>query len=122
MLRKRNFQVEQYVIMDPAANSYQRDVVTNVYKMGNVEGFEGKTTVIASGAENLDVFVESFDTLMMVNVLEHVQNGIRSLRNVWNALKPGGLIIFNDRWLDHEGAAGEVRSLMGLDVLFHPVR
>jgi 2-polyprenyl-3-methyl-5-hydroxy-6-metoxy-1,4-benzoquinol methylase len=25
----------------------------------------------------------------MVNVLEHVQNGIRILRNLFNALKPG---------------------------------
>jgi 2-polyprenyl-3-methyl-5-hydroxy-6-metoxy-1,4-benzoquinol methylase len=42
------------------------------------------------------VFEEAFDTLMIVNVLEHVNNGIRILRNLHNALKPGGLLIFND--------------------------
>ena len=34
----------------------------------------------------------------MVNVLEHVQNGYTILENLWRMLKPGGLLIFNDRW------------------------
>jgi 2-polyprenyl-3-methyl-5-hydroxy-6-metoxy-1,4-benzoquinol methylase len=35
-----------------------------------------------------------------MKVLEHVRNGIHILRNIYNALKPGGLLIFNDRWWD----------------------
>ena len=42
------------------------------------------------------MFDQAFDTLMMINVIEHVENGIRILRNIYNALKPGGLLIFNE--------------------------
>ena len=60
-----------------------------------MRGFEGRTLIINAGAERLDVFDQAFDTLMMINVIEHVENGIRILRNIYNALKPGGLLIFN---------------------------
>ena len=44
-------------------------------------------------------------------------NGVRILRELFNALKPGGLLIFNDRWWDHEK-----RTSMTMDMLFHPIR
>ena len=59
---------------------------------------------------------------MIVNVLEHVLNGASILRNLYNALKPGGLLIFQDRWWDQEGAPGSERAEMDMDVLFHPIR
>ena len=31
-----------------------------------------------------------FDTVLMVNVLEHVPDEMRALRNIWSALEPGG--------------------------------
>ena len=57
----------------------------------------------------------------MINVLEHVNNGIALLRNLYNTLKPGGILIFNDRWWDSEGKPGSVRATMDQDVLYHPV-
>jgi len=122
MIQQRKFQVENYVIMEPGASSYMNTVETCVYRDGEVRGFEGRTLIINAGAERLDVFDQAFDTLMMINVIEHVENGIRILRNINNALKPGGLLIFNDRWWDSEGPPGKKRSLFDLDVLYHPVR
>jgi ubiquinone/menaquinone biosynthesis C-methylase UbiE len=108
--------------MEPGALHYMKSVKNCIYKSGDVPGYEGRTMVINAGAENLDVFVEQYDTLVMINVLEHVQNGIQILRNIYNCLKPGGLLVFNDRWWDSEGPPGTGRKLMELDVLYHPIR
>ena len=36
---------------------------------------------------------QSFDTVVCLNVVEHVQDDVGALRNVWNALEPGGRAI-----------------------------
>jgi glycosyltransferase involved in cell wall biosynthesis len=33
---------------------------------------------------------ESFDTVVCLNVVEHVEDDVGALRNIWNALEPGG--------------------------------
>ena len=73
MIQQRKFQVENYVIMEPGASSYMNTVETCVYRDGEVRGFEGRTLIINAGAERLDVFDQAFDTLMMINVIEHVE-------------------------------------------------
>ena len=62
----------------------------------------------------MDLFRMVCDTLMIVNVLEHVNNAIAILRNVYNALRPGGLLIFSDRWWDDRG---QPPRKMGLDAV-----
>jgi SAM-dependent methyltransferase len=122
MLKARGFTVDKYVIMEPGAINYAANTPGTVYRDGQIDGFDGKTVVINAGGEHLDLFYESFDTVMIVNVLEHVNNGPHILRNLYNSLKPGGLLIFQDRWWDSEGAPGTVRADLDMDVLFHPVR
>lgn len=85
-----------------------------VYSSGQIAQFDGKTVVINAGGEHLDLFRMVCDTLMIVNVLEHVNNAIAILRNVYNALRPGGLLIFSDRWWDDRG---EPPQMMGLDAV-----
>lgn len=41
------------------------------------------------GGEHLDLMQGVFDTVMLINVLEHTKNAIQILRNTFNALKPG---------------------------------
>ena len=121
MLTKREFTVQKYVLLEPGALDYSCNVDTCVYKGGSVKShpkLDGKVVVISAGGEHLDLFKSTFDTIMMVNVLEHVLNGVRILRELFNALKPGGVLIFNDRWWDHENRG----SGMSMDVLFHPIR
>ena len=102
MMKQRGFKVDRYVLLDPGVITYVGNVESTVFKRGEMEGFEGKTVVIQGGGEHLDIFHESFDTVMMVNVLQHVVNAIMLLRNVYNSLKPGGLLIFSDCWMTEE--------------------
>ena len=57
-------------------------------------------------------FPEKFDTIVCINVLEHVENDVQSLKNIYDILDPGGkLILFvpamsslygtMDRFLSH---------------------
>lgn len=47
----------------------------------------------ASKLSDFDGLEEMFDTVIMVNVLEHVPDGPQALRNLWSALKPNGRVI-----------------------------
>lgn len=47
----------------------------------------------ASKLSNFAGLEEMFDTVIMVNVLEHVPDGPQALRNLWSALKPNGRLI-----------------------------
>jgi 2-polyprenyl-3-methyl-5-hydroxy-6-metoxy-1,4-benzoquinol methylase len=49
--------------------------------------------VMKIDAENREQFSElesQFDTVLMLNVLEHLADAPEALRNIWSALKPGG--------------------------------
>lgn len=45
------------------------------------------------GAENVDSINEKFDTITMIDVLEHIKNDSTVLRNVANKLNPGGRLV-----------------------------
>jgi glycosyltransferase involved in cell wall biosynthesis len=51
--------------------------------------------VAYTDAENPETFPagQSFDTIVCLNVVEHVQDDAAALRNVWNVLDPGGRAI-----------------------------
>jgi len=94
MMKKRNFQVNKYVIMEPGAINYSANMPTTVYRHGQIDGFDGKTVVINAGGEHLDLFQESFDTLMVSERSERAlrkklepssaQNGYRRLHSLLN--------------------------------------
>ena len=44
----------------------------------------------AGEAEDFKGLEQKFDTALMINVLEHVSDESRTLRNLWSALEPGG--------------------------------
>jgi hypothetical protein len=67
MMRSRQFKVDRYVVLDPGVISYVGNVRSTVFRRGEIPGYEGKTVVINGGGEHLDIFRESFDTVMMVN-------------------------------------------------------
>jgi len=120
MIELRQFHVDKYVLLEPNALNYARDTASTVYATGEVAGqaFKGKTVVLNAGAEHLDLMRGVFDTVLLVNVLEHTQNAIRILRNAYNTLKPGGMLIFNDRWWDLYIPSTE----LSVDTLYHPIR
>lgn len=55
---------------------------------------------------------------MVANVIEHVQNAVEFLHAVHKSLKPGGLLIFHERYYEYPQAADKV---LGRNV-FHPIR
>lgn len=44
---------------------------------------------------------ESFDTAVMLNVLEHVFDAVAVLNNLCSSLKPGGLLVFQEEFFEH---------------------
>eukprot|EP00541_Cyclophora_tenuis_P018114 CAMPEP_0116578608 /NCGR_PEP_ID=MMETSP0397-20121206/21805_1 /TAXON_ID=216820 /ORGANISM="Cyclophora tenuis, Strain ECT3854" /LENGTH=131 /DNA_ID=CAMNT_0004108025 /DNA_START=89 /DNA_END=481 /DNA_ORIENTATION=+ len=62
---------------------------------------------------------QHYDTLVAINVLEHVQNAFEYLEGLHRALRPGGLLIFHERYyrtpLEGDG-------VLGRNNLYHPVR
>lgn len=117
MIQKRNYKFDKYILLDPGIIDYSR-IKTSILN----KKIHPIPIYIKSPGEDISFIENTIDTLVMINVLEHVENSIKLLRVVYNALKPGGKIIFNDRWWDREGKPGNKRKLMDLDVLYHPIR
>ena len=107
--------VKSITLWEPGVNFYIQNTPTCAYK----NGFLGNRSAILvqAGAEDL-VFPEMFDSLMMINVLEHTRNIFVILHNIYTTLKPGGLLIFNDRWWNDFNH----RKTIDLDMLYHPIR
>ena len=61
--------------------------------------------LIVSKGEIIKDFVHanSFDTVVMINTLEHCTNAWQVLQGVYSVLKRGGLLIFNEHTFDHLG-------------------
>lgn len=121
--QRRNWIVDNITLWEPGADAYVRDVATCAYKDGNLRG--RPVNIVSKGAEAI-VDVEKFDTIVIINVLEHVQDMYAVLGRIYAALKPGGILIFADRWWDaydfqtKVGPGGPDNS--HLDRLYHPIR
>ena len=59
-----------------------------------------------------------FDTVLVTDVIEHVQNAVQLLHAVHKSLKPGGILIFHERYYEYPQEADKV---LGRNV-FHPIR
>uniref|UniRef100_A0A0G4FCD6 EGF-like domain-containing protein n=1 Tax=Chromera velia CCMP2878 TaxID=1169474 RepID=A0A0G4FCD6_9ALVE len=80
--------------------------------------FPFPVTVVNAGGEHLVNARESFDTVVLINVIEHVQNGYALLENLYRSLRPGGILIFNDRYYDDMPPD----YWSDLDSRLHPIR
>jgi SAM-dependent methyltransferase len=89
---------ESITLSDPNLFNYMRNSPLSPYKDGTF--LNTKTYFVAAGAEAPIFGSNSFDTVLMINVLEHVQNAFVVLENLWRMVKPGGTLIFNDRWVE----------------------
>ncbi len=68
----------------------------------------------AATAEHYRIFAERFDTVLCLNVLEHIEDDRATLANIWSALRPGGRAII----LVPQGA----RAFGSLDEVLHHKR
>lgn len=78
--------VEQLASFEPAENMY-----------GNLQEslreFPCAKPVNGYFGDHCDAYKESFDSVVYVNVLEHVQHDGIELEHVWKTLKPGGYVL-----------------------------
>jgi len=123
--------VRQFTVWEPGANRYMREVVSCSYKTGdkllkwtgNAVASDSRrdeyhafpVTVESNGGELLSTgAIKQYDTLVSINVLEHVQDAFAYLTGLYLSLRKGGLLIFHERYYDD-------KSILDGDK-YHPVR
>ena len=93
-------------MVDPLVLSYMTDkLVHSSYNKGNIclnesRGFAGgcvPTMVGFFGAE-VRMPANAYDTIIMANTIEHCQNAMAILQNIWISLKPGGHLVFGEEF------------------------
>lgn len=92
----KNF--EKITLLDPGASEYVLKSKNCPYKHGLLYGKKVRILPITAEELNNDELFGQYDTLMSINVIEHVYDAFKFLDNLYNALKPGGIIIFHDRY------------------------
>jgi SAM-dependent methyltransferase len=109
--------LEKTTLLEPNGENYMREVPTCSYKDGTLLG--KPIHLLPIGGEELNA-VEQFDTVISINVLDHVQDLLQVLNNTYHAVKPGGLLIWNDRWFDSPFGCRTSKDYMGISL--HPMR
>ncbi|CAF0945751.1 unnamed protein product [Adineta ricciae] len=101
-LPKKKVNITKLTLWDPNANDYIKRVKYCSYKNGSLIGFSSiPTTIVSAPSEDMNIYLNAFDTILMINVLEHVQNAFQILQNLYNSLRPNGILIFGERWWDY---------------------
>lgn len=89
-------QASLVTLLDPLLHAYRR-LPNCQYKNGK---FRGLPTILRNEmAESLTDFA-SFDTIICVNVLEHVMDAPIVLENIKRAMKAGGTLVFGEKAFD----------------------
>lgn len=84
--------IEEYIKNGKIKTSYpDRYLVVN--------GVPIPTTLIAAGGED-PLPVRRYDTVILVNTLEHCYNAVVVLNNAYQSLKPGGILIFGESFAE----------------------
>lgn len=101
-------------LTDPLAKRYREVHRRCTYRDGTVNG--RPVTVEHLPGENLP-YKEQFDTVIIINVLEHVLDADAVMDRAFEALRPGGYIVFGERdtptdWVPENE----------LDKTLHPIR
>jgi SAM-dependent methyltransferase len=86
-----------------------------VYKNGTIHG--QRVNLLSLPVEELPA-TEFFDTVVAINVIEHVFSAIDFLTAMYSALKPGGVLVFGERYFEDPDKDALV---LGSAVL-HPIR
>lgn len=127
LMKRPDVRVESYTIIEPGADFYRKNVATCSYKTGKLAK---QTTPNADTYHNFSVNIISelgesaaggdylFDTVIVVNVIEHVQNAIDFIHGIHRSIRPGGLLIYHDRYYDTPESGDGV---LGRNV-YHPIR
>ena len=103
--RTQGVTLSSVTLVDPLIN-YYKDIRACSFETGQLlirgRAVANKTTLVegtveAWGTANKGVL---FDTVICMNVLVYAQDAFKFLETLHAALKPGGLLLFHDRWFD----------------------
>jgi SAM-dependent methyltransferase len=111
-LMLQTHQIENIYCIDPLAEDYKTLPFSWLKKQSKL----GKLHIIAAPGEKVPIQTDLADSLLMINVLDHVQDAIKCLGEAHRILKPGGLFIFGQDLTNDEDMAstGEDKK--------HPIR
>lgn len=106
-------------LLEPQMMEYKANVPGCSYKDNTLFGFT--VNFLVGRAEDF-VQSEAYDTVIMINTIEHCQNGAEVLHNLYHSIKPGGILIWHERAFElYEGKPYVYHSNL-LDFMFHPLR
>jgi SAM-dependent methyltransferase len=94
-------------LLDPLLDSY-RSHPHCAYADGALRLVDGRRVPIAGAySSSIEEFDNShrFDVVVLINVIEHCFDVHRLFDRVWTMLNPGGLLLFHDRYFDHDDVA-----------------
>jgi len=128
LLGKRpDVEVESYTVIEPGADYYKANIHNCAYKTGKLEALSasGNATyhdfpvqIVSDLGESAAGGEYLFDTVLVVNVIEHVQNAVEFIHGIHKSIRPGGLLIYHDRYYDTPESGDAV---LGRN-LYHPIR
>lgn len=112
MERTHGIHIENVTLVDPMIFQYKK-IKSCSYETGSlrINGTMYKT-------ELSDLVVEEwgrhnsgaqFDTAVSMNVLVYAQDAFKFLQTLHDSLKPGGLLLFHDRWFDDPSKSSRCR-------------
>lgn len=118
--------VSSLTLLDPGAFHYMNSVRRSSYKNGLLKA-PGvvANTVLSFPAEETPSLTHSFDTVVMINVIEHVLDAFTTFEKVYHMLRPGGLFLWHDRlWDGYQGRPGTGPRDGGAlrEFQLHPIR
>lgn len=86
-------------LVDPNVLNYATEVENCAYKGGQLRGLP--TRLFASGGEAAQ-FEQTYDTIVMINVIEHCYDAYKIFANLHGSLRAGGVLVLHDRWCVHD--------------------
>lgn len=117
---------QSITLLEPLAETYMKTVNACRYKDGKLTNGKDitidETIILPIPAEefNVDGTKDGFyDTVVLLNMIEHVQDAFLIYSKALDALKPGGIAVFHERfWPGYTGQ--ETRNKREFDL--HPIR
>lgn len=117
LLEKTGLKPRSITLVDPLIDEYMKTNPGCTYKNGFLAGH--KTLFVSAGAENFDPSGRQYDTVILVNMIEHVQNAFVAYQQALKAVRNGGLVVFHERfWQGYSGHGTNSKREFDL----HPIR
>ncbi len=113
-MERVNVTVKSATLVDPQINVY-KNINGCSYKSGQLLNLN--TTLISRTTEEIkdSLATHGYDTLIHMNVLVYVRDAFVYLETLYRVLKPGGLLLFHERWFENSVVSSTCKTA-GFDI------